>query len=90
MRMKTKSMTHGTRFNGMKSEKFSMLTMLKNGGIYIKHADIARLLGINERTLQAWLADDEYLEVERLYKQVQEDGDRLDIEQVEELIAWYT
>ena len=87
MRMKTKSMSHGTRFNGMKSEKFSMLTMLKNGGIYIKHADIARLLGINERTLQAWLADEDYQAVERLYKQVQEEGDRLEIDRVEELIA---
>ena len=85
MNISTKA--HHARFNGRKAEKFGMLAMIKNGGFYMPHVEIARLLGISKRTLQAWLADEDYQDIERLYKQVQEEGDQLSIDRVEEMIA---
>lgn len=85
--MDIKKKAHSGRFNGRKTEKFGMLAMLKNGGFYMTHIEIARMLGISKRTLQYWLADEDYQAVERLYKQVQEEGNQLEIGQVEELIA---
>lgn len=85
--MGNKNKAHYARFNGMKTQKFSMLAMLSNGLFYMPQAEIARMLGISKRTLQYWLADEEYKEVERLYNKVKEEGNQLDIRQVEELIA---
>jgi len=85
--MVNKNKAHYARFNGKKTEKFSMLAMLKNGFVYMPQAEIARMLGISKRTLQYWLADEEYKEFERLYNKVKEEGNQLDIRQVEELIA---
>lgn len=86
MRVKNRLMSNAGRFSGRKAEKFGMLAAVKNG-LELENIEIARILGIGEKTMYEWFADDDYKEIERLYLDSIEEGDRLDVNEVKQLIA---